>query len=121
MRLIVLKRRSLRAPNNLARKVPVERIDRAPRQGFIFGKQVRQNLIVAPAVIGKDRNHSGHVLGNDALGVEECLRDEALPLGVSPHDEFTRVEQVEDAGDGKIELFSNLSERQQLFPGEELR
>lgn len=121
MRLILLKRRSLRAPNNLARKVPVERVNGAAWQGLIFGKQVCQNFIVAPAVIGEDRNHSGHVLGNDALGIEECLWNEALPLGVSPHDEFTRVEQVEDASDGEIELFSNLSKRQQLFPGEELR
>lgn len=121
MRLLLLKRRSLRAPNNLARKVPVERVNGAAWQRLIFGKQVRQNLIVAPPVVRKNCNDTGHVLGNDALGIEECLRDEALPLGVSPHDEFTRVEQVEDASDGKIELFSNLSERQQLFPGEELR
>lgn len=99
----------------------MERINGAARQGLIFSKQVRQNLIVTPAVVRKNCNDGGHVLRNNALGVEECLRNEALPFGVAPHDELACIEQVKDASDGEIKLLSNFFECQQLLPGEELR
>lgn len=82
---------------------------------------MRQDLVVTPAVVRKNSDDAGHVLGNDALGIEKRFRDEALAFGVPPRDELPGIEQIEDASNGQIEFFSYLFKRQQLLSGEKLR
>ena len=82
---------------------------------------MRQDLVVTPAVVRKNSDDAGHVLGNDALGIEKRFRDEALAFGVPPRDELPGIEQIEDASNGQIEFFSYLFKRQQLLSGEKLQ
>ena len=95
-------------------------VDGAPRQRVIFGEQVREDLVVAPAIIGQHGDDAGDVLGNRALIVEEGRRHQAVAVWVAPGNELARIKQVKDAGDDKVELFCHLIKRQQLLISKKL-
>lgn len=93
----------------------MKRIDGATRKGLVFGKQEREDFLVAEATVGKQGNNSrDEAVGVFLLGAQESFWDVANTVAPD-HDQFVFIDQVHHLGDNNAEALGCLRKGQQWF------
>ena len=90
-------------------------IDGATWKGFVFGKQEREDFLVAEAAVSEQGDNAGDkTVGVFLLGAQEGFWD--IANAVAPdHDQFVFIDQVHHLGDNDTEAFGCLRKGQQWF------